>query len=118
MSAPPDRPERPALRFGQVVRLRPEHADTYRALHRDAWPGVLAKISECNITNYSIFERDGMLFAYFEYTGADLDSDLAKMASHPETQRWWTLTDPCQERIPGHDGPTPWADMTEVFHHD
>ncbi len=118
MSMPSDRAERQPLRFGQVVRLRPEHAEAYRALHRDPWPDVLAKISECNITNYSIFERDGMLFAYFEYTGNDLDSDLAKMAADPGTQRWWRLTDPCQERIPGHDGPRPWAEMTEVFHHD
>ena len=41
-------------RFGQVIGLRPEDADEYIRLHADVWPGVLKKIEECNIRNYSI----------------------------------------------------------------
>ncbi|MCY4623095.1 MAG: L-rhamnose mutarotase [bacterium] len=106
------------VRVGQVTRLRPEHRDAYLALHREVWPEVLATISECNISNYSIYERDGLLFSYFEYTGRDWEADTAKMAADPTTRRWWEITDPCQEPIAGHLGPTPWASMTEVFHHD
>jgi len=52
-------------RFGQLIGLRPEHYDEYVKAHADVWPGVLAKIAECNIRNYSIFHRKGLLFAYF-----------------------------------------------------
>ena len=116
-SRPAEAPTGPPIRIGQVVRLRPEHTEAYLALHRTAWPEVLAMISECNITNYSIFHRDGLLFSYFEYVGSDWDGDNAKMMADPVTREWWKLTDPCQQPVAGHDGPRPWAPMTEVFHH-
>ncbi len=109
---------RPGVRVGQVVRLRPEHAEEYIELHRAVWPDVLTMISECNITDYSIFHRDGLLFAYFVYVGSDWQADTAKMAADPTTKRWWELTDPCQQPVEGHDSSRPWAPMTEVFHHD
>ena len=53
-------------------------------------------IRECNIRNYSIFHKDGLLFAYFEYVGDDFDADMAKMAADPETQDWWDIMMPMQ----------------------
>ena len=38
----------------------------YRALHAGAWPGVLETLRTANITNYSIFLRDGLLFSYLD----------------------------------------------------
>lgn len=105
-------------RYGQVIRLRPEKAEEYRSLHANAWPGVLAKIRECNIRNYSIYLRAGYLFAYFEYHGTDFEADMKRMAEDPETQRWWKLTDPCQEPIEDHAENEWWAGMEEVFHTD
>ncbi|WP_419847765.1 L-rhamnose mutarotase [Candidatus Poriferisocius sp.] len=105
-------------RVGQVVRLLPQHRDDYIALHEAVWPAVRTMISDCNIKNYSIFERDGLLFACFEYAGHDWNADNAKMMADPTTREWWKLTDPCQQPVHGHDGPRPWASMTEVFHHD
>ncbi|HEX3791116.1 MAG TPA: L-rhamnose mutarotase [Pseudonocardiaceae bacterium] len=104
-------------RFASVIKLRPEAAAEYRALHADPWPSVLSTIHRCNIRNYSIFLRDGLLFSYFEYVGTDLDADLALMAEDPETRRWWTLTDPCQQPVDtaGEDW---WAPAEEVFHTD
>ena len=105
-------------RFAHVTRLVPEKADEYRTLHASVWPSVLATISACNISNYSIFEHDGWLFSYFEYHGDDIEADMDKMAQDPDTQRWWALTDPCQQR-PVEDGVTgPWLDIDEIFHHD
>ena len=105
-------------RVAQVVRLRAERRDTYLDLHRRVPPEVLATIDDCNISNYSIFEIDGLLLAYFEYTGDDRDADSARMRADPATRRWWELTDPCQEPLAGQHGPRPWADMTEIFHRD
>ena len=40
------------------------------------------------------------------------------MAADPKTQEWWTLTDPCQERLESAAEGEHWAMMEEVFHHD
>lgn len=105
-------------RYGMVIRLKPEMVDAYKHLHANTWPGVLQRISESNIRNYSIFLRDGYLFSYYEYIGDDYEADMAKIAADPVTQAWWKLTDPCQEPVEGSGAGQWWADMEEVFHHD
>ncbi|MDX6220929.1 MAG: L-rhamnose mutarotase [Frankiales bacterium] len=108
----------PLQRFASVIRLRPEKEAEYRALHAEAWPAVLDMIREVHIRNYSIFLRDGLLFSYFEYNGADFDADMARMAEDPETRRWWELTDPCQQPVDTAADGEWWAPMVEVFHSD
>ncbi|MFB6343750.1 L-rhamnose mutarotase [Saccharicrinis sp. FJH62] len=105
-------------RFGQMIRLKPEGAVEYIQQHADVWPGVLAKIKECNLVNYSIFYRDNILFAYFEYTGSDFDADMAKMADHKETQRWWDVVKPLMEPLDNRKPGEFWSDMEEIFHLD
>jgi L-rhamnose mutarotase len=105
-------------RYAAVIRLRPEREAEYLRLHAEAWPAVLAQIRRSNIRNYSIFLRDGTLFAYYEYVGDDHDADMAAMAADAETRRWWELTDPCQQPVPTAPEGTWWAPMTEVFHTD
>jgi len=105
-------------RFGQVLKLRPEFRHDYVQHHAAVWPGVLAQIRRSNIRNYSIFLRDGILFAYFEYVGTDFDEDMRAMASDPETQRWWALMEPMQEKWPTASAQEWWADMPEGFHAD
>lgn len=105
-------------RYGQVIRVRSEKLEEYKRLHADAWPGVLKRIHEANIRNYSIFYRDGLLFAYFEYTGDDYEADMARIAADPTTQKWWKLTDPCQEPVESAAEGEWWAPMEEVFHTD
>lgn len=105
-------------RYASVVRLRPEREAEYRRLHADAWPTVLATLRRANVTNYSIFLRDGLLFSYLEYTGDDYAADTASIAADPQTQRWWKLTDPCQQPVDSAAQGEWWALMTEVFHMD
>jgi L-rhamnose mutarotase len=105
-------------RHGQVIRLKPGKLDEYKRYHAEAWPGVLDMISNCNIHNYSIFHKDGFLFAYFEYTGKDFAADMAKMASDPETQRWWAIMNPMQEPVESRATGEWWAEMDEAFHVD
>jgi L-rhamnose mutarotase len=107
-------------RMGMVIGIRPEKIAEYKRLHADSWPDILAKISECNIRNYSIFlrEPENLLFGYWEYHGSDFDADAAKMAADPTTQRWWELTDPCQKRLASAAKGEQWSMMEEVFHHD
>jgi L-rhamnose mutarotase len=105
-------------RFGQVLRVRPEFRDEYVRHHAAVWPGVLAQIHRSNIRNYSIFLRDGVLFAYFEYVGSDFAADMRAMAADPETRRWWALMEPMQEKWASASAEEWWANMTEVFHTD
>lgn len=100
-----------------MVGLAPEHREEYLRLHEPVWPAVEAALTRANIGDYTIFVHGDLLFAYYEYTGDDLDSDLATVAADPVTRQWWGHTDPCQR--PLSDGPGgPWTDMTEVWHLD
>ena len=105
-------------RFGQVIRLKQDKAREYIRHHAAVWPGVLKMIKQCQISRYSIFFKDNMLFAYFEYSGNDFEGDMSKMAADEETQKWWAvmkpLMDPLETRKPGEF----WANMEEVFHLD
>ena len=105
-------------RYGQIIRVKPEHFEKYKAYHAAVWPDVLRMIKECNIRNYSIYHKDGLLFAYFEYTGNDFKADMAKMAADPKTIEWWTVMKPLQEPLSTRAEGEWWADMEEVFHLD
>lgn len=103
-------------RVAQVVRLKDGAEEEYRRLHAAVWEDVLEQIRRSHISNYSIFLRDGLLFAYFEYTGEDLAADLAAMAQDERTREWWTLTDPLQEPVDTAAEGQWWAPLEEVFH--
>ena len=103
-------------RYGSVIKVREEKLEEYKKLHAAPWLEVLAMIKECKIANYSIYCKDGYLFSYFEYHGADYEADMAKMAADPATQKWWALCKPCQEPLETRADGEWWAGMEEVFH--
>ena len=103
-------------RYGMVLRVRPEKFEEYKRLHLAVWPGVLDRITKSRIANYSIYHREGWLFAYFEYRGADFAADMRLMEADPETQRWWAVMKPIQEPLPTRAPGEWWAPMEEVFH--
>lgn len=107
-------------RMGMVIELKSEKIAEYKELHANVWPGVLAKISECNIRNYTIFlkEPENLLFAYWEYHGDDFATDAELMAADPETQRWWAVCKPCQSPMDTREDGEWWAMMEDVFHVD
>jgi L-rhamnose mutarotase len=105
-------------RFGQLIGIRPEEFERYKKYHKAVWPEVLQTIKKCNMQNYSIFHKDNILYAYFEYTGIDFEADMAKMAADPKTQEWWSIMDPMQELIATRKPGEKWAVMEEVFHVD
>ena len=117
-SSIPNKPKR----FGMVTGIKPEKISYYKELHSNAWEGVLKKIKECNIENYSIYlqkiEDKYYLFSYYEYVGNNYEEDMKRIAADTITQRWWQETDPCQ--IPLQDAAQNqiWTTMEEVFHTD
>lgn len=103
-------------RFAFVVGVRPEKREEYLELHRAVWPGVEAKMTECNIRNYSIYVFGDILFAHYEYVGDDHAADLQRIADDPLSQEWWTYTDPCQVRIAEERDPgSLWQPIDEVW---
>jgi L-rhamnose mutarotase len=105
-------------RYGQIIGVKPEHFERYKAFHEAVWPEVLDMIKQCHIQNYSIFHREGQLFAYFEYTGENFKADMAKMAAHKKTQEWWDIMEPMQDPSPSRKAGEWWSNMEEVFHLD
>ena len=103
-------------RYGSVIGVRPEKLEEYKKLHAEVWQGVLKMIKECNIRNYSIYYKDGLLFSYYEYIGSDYEADMARMAADPETQRWWTVCMPCQQPLDTRKEGEWWAEMEEFFY--
>jgi L-rhamnose mutarotase len=105
-------------RFGAVIRLRPEHREEYLRLHAAVWPAVEQALLAANIRNYTIFLHGDLLFGYYEYIGDDHAADQARIAADPQTQRWWALTDPCQESVAEEGSGSGWAPMRQVWHLD
>ncbi|MDO8290463.1 MAG: L-rhamnose mutarotase [Parvibaculum sp.] len=107
-------------RMGHVIAVRPEKIVEYKKLHAAAWPDVLAMIKSCHIDNYTIYlrEPENLLFSHWEYSGDDFAADMARMAVHEPTQKWWALTDPCQQPMSSAPAGEKWSPLEEVFHVD
>ena len=105
-------------RHGQLIRVKTEELEEYKKYHAEVWPEILEMIRKCNIRNYSIYHKDGYMFAYFEYVGTDFAADMAKMAADPKTQEWWDIMMPMQEPLETRADGEWWAEMEEVFHTD
>lgn len=103
-------------RYGQMVRAKPGCLQEYKRLHTAVPEGVLAMIRACHIRNYAIYEKDGVLFSYFEYHGDDFEADMARMAADPATQAWWDVCKPLLDPLPSRQPGEFWAAMQEVFH--
>lgn len=107
--------------YGMVIGLRPEYIDSYTLLHKHAWAEVLDAIEEGNIRNYSIYLQEikgnYYLFSYFEYIGANFDSDMAMIDSDTATIAWMKFTDKvCQLPIPTREEGEWWAMMKEILY--
>jgi L-rhamnose mutarotase len=107
-------------RFGQRLGLRPERLAEYRRHHAAIWPEIARAIHRAGIRNYSIFHRDGVLFAYYEYVGppAEYEQRMQELAHAPRMREWWDLMEPMQVPDPARPVGTWWSDMEEVFHQD
>lgn len=109
---------KPVMRFGSVIKIKPEKLAQYKELHANPWPEVQEQITKSNIRNYSIYLKDDYLFGYFEYVGNDFEGDMKKMAEDSVTREWWKMTDPCQIPLETRKEGEWWASMEEVFHQD
>ena len=101
-------------RYGHLIRLKPEYRERYIVLHDHPFPGLIDRMQEAGLRNYSIFLRDHVLFSYYEYVGDDFETDMEAMAENETVQDWWTLTDPMQEPLPDREEGAWWTAGTPV----
>jgi len=107
-------------RMGMVIAIAPDAIAEYKRLHAAVWPEVLEQIRASNIRNYTIFlrEPENLLFGIWEYHGSDFEADMARMAAHEPTKRWWAVCNPLQRPLESRSEGEWWAMMEEVFHLD
>lgn len=109
-------------RFGSVIGVRERVLDSYKLIHKHAWPEVLGAIRQGNIRNFPIYlhkiEGKYYLFSYFEYVGDNFEADMASIDNDPATKAWIKFTDEvCQIPIPTRAEGEWWANMEEIFYH-
>jgi L-rhamnose mutarotase len=107
-------------RFGQLIGLDRTRLDEYKRYHARIWPEIEHAIREAGIRNYSIFHRDGQLFAYFEYHGPDDEfaARMQRLAVAPRMREWWDIMEPMQRPLSDRAPGAWWCDLEEVFHQD
>ena len=103
-------------RYGMVIGVRVEKLEEYKRLHAAVWPEIIRLLEEAQVKNYSIFQKDELLFGYFEYQGNDLAADFAHMNAHPIVKEWYAVCTPCQVPLATRKPGEWWAEMDEVFH--
>lgn len=108
----------PVQRIGMVIGIRPDRTAAYEALHAASNPGVRDLLRKYHMHNFSIFLEefsDGnyYLFGYYEYTGANYQLDMEKLAAEPRNRRWLDSTDPMQVPLSGKHS---WSIMREVYY--
>lgn len=105
-------------RCGEIIKIKPEGLEKYKAYHANPLPGVNEMIKECNIQNYSIYQRGNYMFSYYEYVGEDFETDMARMAADPVIQEWWDLVKPLMQPLEDKKEGEFWSAMEEVYHLD
>jgi L-rhamnose mutarotase len=113
-----DQSKQDVLRFGMVIKLDSAKMNKYIALHADSNFGIRDLLQKYNMRNFSIFMtklEDGNYyeFGYYEYTGNDLESDMAALAREPRNIEWLKECDPCQIPLKGE---TTWKKMDRIFY--
>ncbi len=112
----PSHMEVPVVRvIGSLNRVRHEFEERYTVLHRHTFPEVLKRIRDSNLTHYSIFLREGLLFSYLEYAGRDYQEDMKALGRDEATRDWWKLTDPMQDPLPERPPSEWWANMDLLY---
>ena len=103
-------------RIGSVIGVKPDQIAEYERIHAEVWPGVLATLKRANVTKFSIFRHENMLFSYMEYHGDDFEKDMSTIAADPATQDWWKVTAPMQIPVTEIKDGEWWHTIPEVFH--
>lgn len=101
--------------IGSLIGLREGFAEPYIILHKNTFPPVLERIAKSNISNYSIYHLNGILFGFYDYLGDDFVMDMKAIADDPVTRDWWKLTEPMQDPLPSRKSDEWWESMDPLL---
>jgi L-rhamnose mutarotase len=104
--------------FGSIIGLKKEFEERYIALHKHTFPEVLHRIQLSNITDYSIFLHNGVLFSHIVYKGIDYEADMKAIGSDETTREWWKLTDPMQQPLRSGNTDEWWSGLDLWFSYE
>jgi L-rhamnose mutarotase len=96
------------------LRIKSDAVEGYERDHANVWPGLLAKLKEVGISDYSIFRRGQDLFLVMQVK--DFDSAWNILADDPINLRWQAEMAKYFEPVPGLEAGERFAMMKEVFH--
>lgn len=111
--------EQEVVKYGRILKLKPEYEEEYVKAHAEVWPEVLAAITDAGVSNYNIFLHSGYLFAYMELDAdKTLEEAMDAIGQVEICQKWdaWMskMQEPVEERGKGEW----WAKMDRVFYMD
>lgn len=94
----------------------PALIDAYEAHHREVWPEIIASIKDSGIDNMKIYRTGNRLFMiihandHFSFeTKSQMDSENSIV------EKWETLMDQYQQRLPWAAPGVKWVLMDEIF---
>ena len=96
---------------GSIIGLRKEFEDQFMMLYKHAFPGVVERICRSNISDYSIFLHNNILFSYMVYAGTDYEADMKAIGSDKTTQEWGKLIEPMHQPFKSKQENERWADI-------
>lgn len=103
---------------GSIIGLKKEFEEQYIALHKHTFPGVLDRISRSNISDYSIYLHNGILFSHMIYSGTDYEADMQSIGTDQTTLEWWLLTDIMQQPVTSRNENEWWSELNLWFGYD
>lgn len=96
-----DEPERESQRRAYTTRIRKGFQDTIIETFAEVSAGLIQKLTVEFIRNFSIFNKDGNLYSYFEFTGKKTDTGIERLLIGMKINKGLS-----------------WTPMEEVFHTD
>lgn len=105
------------VRFGQVIRVREGCEERYQELCKTfVQPAISECFKNCNIQNFTIFHKAGLLFCFFEYMGDDIATDFTHLADDAAMKQFWDTSKEYQEPMDFREPHEWWSRMEEMFH--
>lgn len=94
----------------------PELIEKYIEHHQSVWPEILTSITEAGIIDMEIYNVGNRLFMIME-TEDDFDSEAKAEAdqNNPNVQKWESLMDRYQKRLPFARDGQKWVPMNRIF---
>jgi L-rhamnose mutarotase len=95
------------------LRIKAGKEEEYDRAHREVWPGLLRRLKQVGISNYSIFRRNQDLVLVMEVD--DFEAAWERLDQDPANKKWQEYMSPLFDVVPDLAPGERFAMMREVF---